>query len=244
MKVCTKCGVEKSYSEFYKDRQKKTGYSSSCKSCRKVFIELNKDRIKEQRLRYVNANKELVDERGRVYKQNNRDKINASKRAYRKENAEEMRKKDREYYAKNKLKIREQNKKRYEKNKSEINKKQREYEANRKASDPLYKLKGKLRKMIHKVISRGGYTKKSSCNEILGCDWDKLKTHLEETFEYNYGIPRAFLNWRDTHIDHVIPLDLAETEDDLYYLNNYTNLQLLYAEDNLEKSSKLDWSFR
>jgi hypothetical protein len=33
IKTCTKCDEEKEISEFYKDNQKKTGISSSCKQC-------------------------------------------------------------------------------------------------------------------------------------------------------------------------------------------------------------------
>lgn len=34
MKICTKCNVEKELSEFYKDKSKKDGLSSSCKECK------------------------------------------------------------------------------------------------------------------------------------------------------------------------------------------------------------------
>ena len=44
------------------------------------------------------------------------------------------------------------------------------------------------------------------------------------------------------HIDHIIPLSTAITEEDVIRLCHYTNLQPLWAEDNLKKSNKLDWS--
>ena len=34
-KICTKCGISKPISEFYKDKQKPTGYRPDCKSCNK-----------------------------------------------------------------------------------------------------------------------------------------------------------------------------------------------------------------
>jgi hypothetical protein len=48
----------------------------------------------------------------------------------------------------------------------------------------------------------------------------------------NYG----FYGW---HIDHVIPLSSAKTEEEVYKLCHYTNLQPLWAEDNLKKGSKI-----
>ena len=74
---------------------------------------------------------------------------------------------------------------------------------------------------------------------------DCVKKHLEISFENNYKI--LFKN-RDRskklHIDHVIPLSLAKTEEELIGLNHYINLQYLYDKDNLEKHDKLDWKLQ
>mgnify|MGYP002132731409 FL=1 len=45
-------------------------------------------------------------------------------------------------------------------------------------------------------------------------------------------------NYGDWHIDHIIPLNSAQTEEDLYKLCHYSNLQPLWALDNLKKGSK------
>jgi len=50
------------------------------------------------------------------------------------------------------------------------------------------------------------------------------------------------MNWdrlSEIHIDHIIPISSAETIDDLYKLNHYTNLQPLWAKDNLAKYNKI-----
>ena len=41
------------------------------------------------------------------------------------------------------------------------------------------------------------------------------------------------------HIDHIYPLNKAKSEEDIYRLNHYTNLQPLWWYDNLKKSDKL-----
>ena len=63
--------------------------------------------------------------------------------------------------------------------------------------------------------------------------------HLLQTFKSNYGY-----EWdkkEPVHIDHITPLAIAKTEEDIIKLCHYTNLQLLKAKDNLQKNSKLDW---
>ena len=46
-------------------------------------------------------------------------------------------------------------------------------------------------------------------------------------------------NHGEWHIDHVVPLASAKTEDEIYKLNHYSNLQPLWKIDNLKKSNKL-----
>ena len=72
---------------------------------------------------------------------------------------------------------------------------------------------------------------------MLGCSIDSLKRHLSKKFKIgmswdNYGIH----GW---HIDHIIPLSSAKTIEDIEKLCHYTNLQPLWAKDNLQKSNKI-----
>ena len=63
----------------------------------------------------------------------------------------------------------------------------------------------------------------------------ELKEHMERQFIKG-------MNWENRdqwHIDHIIPLATAQCEDDVIRLNHYTNLQPLWAEDNLSKGSKI-----
>ena len=66
MKTCSKCGEEKSFDEFGKDKQKKDGYRGVCKVCRKPAV-------------LESANK---------YYQKHADRINAGKRQDRLDNPE------------------------------------------------------------------------------------------------------------------------------------------------------------
>jgi hypothetical protein len=49
----------------------------------------------------------------------------------------------------------------------------------------------------------------------------------------NYGNKSE--NWS---IDHIIPISSAQTEKDIYKLNNYTNLRPMWHSDNIKKRDK------
>jgi hypothetical protein len=100
-------------------------------------------------------------------------------------------------------------------------------------NNPIEKLKKNYRNRFVKYINR----KKIPSNTILGCDWDTFKTYLESKFIQD-------MNWNNYgqfgwHLDHIIPLATAKTEEELYKLNHYTNLQPLWWRDNLSKSDKI-----
>jgi 5-methylcytosine-specific restriction endonuclease McrA len=70
---------------------------------------------------------------------------------------------------------------------------------------------------------------------LVGITPKELKEHLEKQFFQGM----SWGNYGEWHIDHIIPLSSAKTEDEIYKLCHYTNLQPLWAEDNLRKGNKL-----
>jgi hypothetical protein len=90
--------------------------------------------------------------------------------------------------------------------------------------------------MIGNSMRYKGYLKNSKSESILGCTFEDFKLHLESKFEIwmswnNYGLYNGELNY-GWDIDHIIPLDSAETEEDIIKLNHYTNLQPLCSYTN------------
>jgi hypothetical protein len=93
----------------------------------------------------------------------------------------------------------------------------------------------RARSLVSGAFKRKGWKKKSRTQENLGCDWLTLKNHIESQF---YG----GMNWDNRnlwHIDHVIPICSAKNEIELKELNHYSNLQPLWASDNISKGGKI-----
>jgi hypothetical protein len=101
--------------------------------------------------------------------------------------------------------------------------------------DPLFKFKYNLRRRIQKSIKGQGFSKKKSTHEILGCSFEVMKSHIERQFKDG-------MSWENVgqwHIDHIIPMDCAKTEQDAISLNHYKNLRPLWAKDNISKNAKI-----
>ena len=109
------------------------------------------------------------------------------------------------------------------------------YYVDRRKADALFALKGRIRTRLGHALRGAGYTKRSKTFDIVGCAAEELKARIESRFLNGMSWENRHL-W---HIDHEIPLASAKTEEELLALCHYTNLQPLWAEDNLKKSDKI-----
>lgn len=104
-------------------------------------------------------------------------------------------------------------------------------------SNTNYKLCRILRSRVGNVLR--GSQKIGSAITDLGCSIQELKEHLEKHFQSGM----TWSNWtRDGwHIDHIKPLAKFDLTDRQQFLEacHYTNLQPLWAKDNLAKSDKI-----
>ena len=126
-----------------------------------------------------------------------------------------------------------------EKNIDRIRKTKRDYERNRKATDPLYKLISNFRTAIYQVLKESNVEKNKSYFDILGYTPEELIIHLEKQFKDdmtwdNYGV------W---HVDHKLPItsfDIQEMGDDEFMKCwCLDNLQPMWGEENIRKSNKI-----
>ena len=86
MKICTKCKQEKALTEFHKDKQKRDGLTSSCKSCQKegrakYYVD-NREAIAARQAEYYADNKEAKAAYRAEYYLNNREAEVAYKAEY------------------------------------------------------------------------------------------------------------------------------------------------------------------
>lgn len=200
-KRCSKCKNIKQLSEFAKDEHKKSGYRSYCKYCG-----------------------------------------NKASAKYRKDHLEELRKADRKEYAENIEYFRQRNLQYSRSHKKENSLTYKKWRLNHKKelaayknmkykTDPNFKCKVTVRKLIRESINKMGFKKGSKTEQILGCSFNEFKKHIESKFESwmnwnNYGKHKGRINefWS---IDHIVPLITAKTQEDIIKLNHYTNLQPL-----------------
>jgi hypothetical protein len=102
-------------------------------------------------------------------------------------------------------------------------------------SSPKNKLKNSLRSRVNELMNKKYENPKTF--DLLGCEFNEFLLYIENKFKDgmswdNYG----YYGW---HIDHIVPLSSAKTEDDLKKLYHFTNLQPLWWGDNLKKSNKI-----
>lgn len=236
-KKCSKCEIVKDYSDYHKCSRSKNGFKNLCKTCRseeaKYYPQDKELRSKQNAAWYIN-NKNTVDARNLQYYINNKEAVlkqraikaasdpsykQNKKLIYKRWIAKNLDKK-KEYQAAYRVKNRRKLAKAY---------------TLRIKNDLVFRLKAGLRsRLIHAIKNNH---KAGSAVKDLGCSISELRTYLENLFQPGM----TWSNWSRTgwHLDHIVPLhsfDLSDREQ-LLKACHYTNLQPLWAEDNIRKGS-------
>ena len=232
---CNVCKEIKNLESFYKVKKNKFGRGYECKECvkhRQREYKNRPERKKIQKEKYE-LNKKSILENARVYN-NTDERKQARKERYSKlKNDTTHLEKRKEWYENNRDDLREYRKEWYQKNKEYC----KEYWLNRYHNDPVYKLQMSLRARILGAIRAQKAQKESKTEELIGCTYKELKTHLENQFTEGM----SWDNHGEWHIDHIIPcaaFDLTKDEEQGRCFH-YTNLQPLWAKDNLSKKDKI-----
>jgi len=100
------------------------------------------------------------------------------------------------------------------------------------------RIKNNLRTRVNHALN-GAY-KIGSAIDDLGCTVEELMNHLESQFLPGMTWEnRGMHGW---HVDHIKPLSSFDltNEEEFKKACHYTNLQPLWAEDNLKKSNKYE----
>ena len=163
-----------------------------------------------------------------------------------KKNKKEKRKEyEKEYYKNNREKILEQSKQYFKNNQKEKQEKNNKRYRERWNTDPVFKLKGSIKRNISGAIKRNGFVKKSKTQDILGCTFEEFKQHIESLWKDwmswdNHGLYNGEINY-GWDLDHIIPQSSVNTEEELIKLNHFTNYQPLCSKINRDiKRNKLD----
>lgn len=193
-----------------------------CSKCKeeKPICDFGKDKTRTNGLSYLC--KKCLILKSKKYKEQNREKVLLSYKAYRDNNIQKM-KLARLEYKKN--------------NHEKISKYRKYYSNKRRKESDLVRIMENVRRRTNHFFSYKNIRKKGSIFSILGCSLEDFVYHLQSQFKDG-------MNWSNHgrngwHIDHIIPLSSAKTEEEIYKLCHYTNLQPLWGKDNQKKGSKI-----
>ena len=231
--ICPQCNKE-----FTKNHHAQRYCSKKCSK------EVNKENLKKSLRKYEKSDKG----KKAIKKYRSKDKFKEYiKKYHQKPEVKEAKKENRKKWLKTE-KGKEYLKKMFSPEKKAISNSkyratQKGKEANRKGvkkaikKNPIYRISMNVRNRLNEFLNLKRLTKKNKTFEMIGCTPAELKIYLEKKFEpgmtwWNHS-PKGW------HIDHRIPLASAKNYEDIVRLMHYTNLQPMWATENVRKSDKI-----
>ena len=182
---------------------------------RKEYMKQYRLKTKEKRLAY-----------GVEYYKKNKETLIANRKAWIDAHPGYMDEYNAKYKEENGDEIRAKGRERCRSNRAHYNAYNTEYRKRNKA-------KSALRMAVIQAFNRIKKDKPANTESLLGCTWEEAKLHIESLFESGM----TWGNHGEWHIDHIRPIS-SFGDHELHLMNHYTNLQPLWAFDNLSKNGK------
>ena len=234
--------------EFIKSHGLQKYCSDKCS--KKAIVESKKKYYKSDRGK-LSTKKYLRSDKFKEVSKKYRKTEKARERKKRYNQLEKVKKKNKEYKQsdrglKSREKYRKSSKGKITNNKYRKSPKAKEtkrvYFIRRRKTDPIFKLVGNMRNRLNQYLKASNINKTNNTFKMVGCTPEYLKKYLEKQF-YPHPKTNEPMNWKNHslkgwHVDHIKPLDKATTSEDLEELCYYTNLQPLWADQNIKKSNK------
>lgn len=106
----------------------------------------------------------------------------------------------------------------------------------KRRDDPIFRMVHNLRKRVSNAIKSDAGEKATGTMELLGCSVQECRDHLEKQFTEGM----TWENYGKWHIDHIKPCAKFKLEDpeEQKKCFHWTNLQPLWALDNIRKGDK------
>lgn len=155
----------------------------------------------------------------------------------------------RRYHSANKQKHNAACKERYVQNRQQVLEAQKKYRTDhaeavaarsvarkrqRRQEDPVFRMVSNIRRRIR--LGLKGEIKSSSTEGLLGCTFEDARRYIETRFSPGM----SWSNYGAWHVDHIVPVSAFDMSDPAQQREAfvYTNLQPMWASDNLSKSAK------
>ena len=205
--------------ESLKDRERRLSRARCCR-----WRENNAELKLERDRKWTADHREAEQKRLKKFRDEHRVELRIKATTRRKEKAEEIKTYAARWRDKNRAKL-----------KAYFKTYRPGWQATKYANDPQFKLAYLLRNRVRAAIK--GIAKSASTLQLLGCTVDELKVKLESRFRPGM----TWDNYGEWHVDHIKPcasFDLSDpAQQQLCF--HWTNLQPLWALENLQKSDKL-----
>jgi hypothetical protein len=220
----------------YKDKEKQKLWYLNNKEKMKLYYLNNIEKKKQYDKEWILNNKEKKKQYDKKWRLNNKEHLNQYKKQWNLNNKEKNKRYQKKYYLKKKEKLNQYQKEWRLNNRKHIRKYENKYFKKRRETDPNFKLLRSIRTRILKALKRN--PKSKSTIKLLGCSVEECWQHLESKFQpgmtkENHGL------WHIDHIKPCISFNLTDPEQQKICFH-YTNLQPLWAEDNLKKGARYD----